>query len=116
MMEVTIERSKWLRGEADDSYLLRPSDNKMCCLGFVALAFGYTASDIELLYTPADLANGEILMPWLVKINPEHHPRDTSLCNAIIEVNDNTVSPNKDRESILTELFKTANIDIKFVD
>lgn len=35
MDKLIIDRSRWLRGEGcDASYLLRPADNKMCCLGF----------------------------------------------------------------------------------
>lgn len=36
-MKLTIDRSKWLRGDPN-SMLLRPTDGRMCCLGFLGLA------------------------------------------------------------------------------
>jgi len=47
-MKLEIDRTKWLRGEGSDaSRLLRPSDGKMCCLGFACLAAGYAPVNIE---------------------------------------------------------------------
>ena len=41
----TINRKKWLRGEGDDdSRLLRSTDNKMCCLGFLGKACGISSA------------------------------------------------------------------------
>lgn len=49
MKKVTVDRSKWLRGEGPmDSFLLRATDGKMCCLGFV-LQQAYGKTDDELL-------------------------------------------------------------------
>lgn len=43
----TVKRSKWLRGEGHgNSYLLRPNDGKMCCLGFLGIACGAEKEDI----------------------------------------------------------------------
>lgn len=47
MKVLTIDRNMWLRGEGGErSKLLRPSDGKMCCLGFDALARGLSKDDI----------------------------------------------------------------------
>jgi hypothetical protein len=43
----TVKRSQWLRGEGGYySRLLRESDKKMCCLGFLAKACGATDEQI----------------------------------------------------------------------
>lgn len=48
MKKVVVDRSKWLRGEgALNSFLLRESDGKMCCLGFV-LKQAYDKTDEDL--------------------------------------------------------------------
>ena len=42
-----VDRSKWLRGEGfQDSFLLRPADDKQCCIGFLAGACGFTKEHI----------------------------------------------------------------------
>lgn len=52
-MHFTVDRSKWLHGEgAAFSQLLRPSDEKMCCLGFRAIQSGASRSDLLGLGTP----------------------------------------------------------------
>ena len=53
-MKLTIDRSKWLRGEAN-SCLLRPSDGKMCCLGFYALSVGLSPEKITDISTPVGI-------------------------------------------------------------
>lgn len=54
-MKVIIDRTRWLRGEPHKSKLLRESDGKMCCLGFHALACGYTEEQIASKSTPIQL-------------------------------------------------------------
>lgn len=58
-MDLIIDRAKWLRGTAAvrGSYLLRKEDGKMCCLGFLALACGYTKEEIRGKSSPSDLVS-----------------------------------------------------------
>lgn len=47
LIEVTIDRKKWLHGEGTTkSKLLRKSDGKMCCIGFTCLAVGLKPQNI----------------------------------------------------------------------
>jgi hypothetical protein len=47
LKKLTIDRALWLHGEGHDvSRLLRETDGKMCCLGFLALACGAKRRDI----------------------------------------------------------------------
>lgn len=46
MKVLTIERSKWIRGDAFDTALLN-DNGKMCCLGFDAIACGLPAALID---------------------------------------------------------------------
>lgn len=51
MIKLTIDRQTWIRGDIR-SALLRSKDNKMCCLGFLSLACGYTKEEIRDRVTP----------------------------------------------------------------
>ena len=58
MLTMVVERAKWLRGEGSHtSYLLRHSDGKMCCLGFVCVTAGMTPEQISGLTAPASLVS-----------------------------------------------------------
>ena len=52
-MKLIIDRAKWLRGEgADKSYLVRDSDQKMCCLGFYGCSLGIDPSAMNTERSP----------------------------------------------------------------
>jgi hypothetical protein len=40
MTRVVINKRRWLRGDDENSMLLRKKDNKMCCIGFLARELG----------------------------------------------------------------------------
>ena len=47
MIEVVVDRTKWLRGEGHhESALLRERDGKQCCVGFLARVLGAATEDI----------------------------------------------------------------------
>lgn len=108
-MELVIERSKWLRGDMD-SYLYRTEDSKMCCLGFLACAVGYTQDEISDSCNPASLPGDRF--PGTI-VNDKG--KDTYLTNALINVNDNLDIQDADRERILKDMFKVAGIDVTFI-
>lgn len=57
-MKFTVKKSEWLRDEGGSfSYLLRRSDNKKCCLGFLALECGAKDDDIRSRDNPANVVN-----------------------------------------------------------
>lgn len=53
MINVQVDRRRWLRGDYE-SFLLRPSDNKMCCLGFVCLELGASEDEIRGVAEPGN--------------------------------------------------------------
>ncbi len=110
-MEFTVNRSSWLRGEAN-SFLLRPSDNKMCCLGFLAKKYGYSDEEIFNKDTFKSLSNIDKL--------PEEFFYGSGNLSFIIQKlmfeNDKIDISDEDREKKLTEFFKLINIDVKFED
>lgn len=60
MLEITVDRSTWLRGEGTlKSYLLRSDDGKMCCLGSFCLQMGVSVIDIKGVKSPATILNLE---------------------------------------------------------
>jgi len=57
-MKFEIDRKRWLRGEGSvNSRLLRPSDQKMCCLGFKAKALGLSDDTISNIPSPISIPN-----------------------------------------------------------
>lgn len=98
MMKVQVDRRTWLRGidsgmflEGENSYLLRGSDGKMCCLGFVCLNCGVDRSDMENIREPDRLSGQyddieDILVdhahnhlphiPDMILVNDEHNISD----------------------------------------
>jgi hypothetical protein len=43
---VVINKRRWLRGDDQNSMLLREKDNKMCCIGFLARELGCKRNEI----------------------------------------------------------------------
>jgi hypothetical protein len=114
-MQFVIKRSNWLRGEgSDDSYLLRESDGKMCCLGFYLESLG---CPLELL----DGAQGPSDVP--IKVRPKKGKwlinDDPSLCsiecNELIKANDEAGDDGVREEEII-RLFAKEGITVKFED
>jgi hypothetical protein len=65
MLEVVIDRERWLRGEGPGlSYLLRERDAHMCCIGFACIAAGMTPGVIMSQRTiDGDLRDRVMLTP-----------------------------------------------------
>ena len=113
----TIERSKWLRGEdEDESYLLRPRDGKMCCLGQVGQQCGLTDDQ---------LANKKALPSVQTNVSIDGLTREskwgdglfsTDVAAEMMIVNDVVGTSDEDRESRLSELAQQAGFSLKFVD
>ena len=116
-MKFTIDRKRWLRGEGSDkSFLLRPSDGKMCCLGFYALACGVS----EWTITGASL-------PRWAHTYPEHAQwlfgsRRSALCESPCEtlaaINDDMFSITTEaiREEKIVAVFAQYGVEVEFVD
>jgi hypothetical protein len=95
MLKVVIDRTRWLRGEPEDSYLLRSEDGKMCCLGFAELAAGATPEEITDSGAPSCVAPREGLGGLLTPLSPEESRlgykfefKDSKVCGDLMNEND----------------------------
>jgi hypothetical protein len=141
---LTIDRAKWLRGEDSvDTYLLRKRDGKMCCLGFLCLAAGFSRLDITDVGEPSDIINPNDTSDYLEGTRDEardlmDHPQiyrlyhsydvpfakepeeakyQTDACKTLIGYNDDRKYSAEEREQHLTEEFKKhLNINLIFID
>jgi hypothetical protein len=106
VVQVTVDRKKWLRGEGDTySFLLRETDQKMCCIGFLAKQIG--ASDEEILNCST--------------LNQVH----TNEANAYVDangndlaeayrINDSDAYTDTNREELLVQLGKRMGVEFTF--
>ena len=111
-LKVEIDRQKWLRGEgAKASYLLRPSDGKMCCIGFACLAAGCT---------PEQISNQQIVQSTLTNLYDtpldfRTNTGDVSL-ESLYVVNDDLDLEPSEREERLKRLGLKRGIEFTFVN
>lgn len=132
-MNVTVKRSQWFRGHGWDTAISRllitdkTSDKavnyvaypkaadigKMCCLGFTALAFGYSKEDIANVETPLGLVNSIERMPGLIDPNDCRH---SHTCMDMMAANDSDRIDDARREYKLIRLGKQVGINFTFVD
>lgn len=121
-MKLRINRAKWLHGEGDYvSYLLRPADGKMCCLGFYGQALGVPTETLAYKKSPV---GSEIFCkkaPWLGDTE-----NFSEVCGDLMEVNDscpdnqdktrpvNIVLSEPEREARLTKLFAEHGVEVEF--
>lgn len=113
-MKYIIDRTKWLRGEGSyDSYLLRSSDGKMCCLGQVSMQCGVMQDDLGGVSAPLLLADAQrILLPsWL--FDGGSHSEDATL--AMTE-NDDLDEDDGLREEILKGIFADHGDQLEFIN
>lgn len=110
--EFTIKRSKWLRGEDGDSFLLRSTDGKMCCLGQIANQCRVAKAHLKDRGTPAQVGTsiaGKI-KDFVMEGN------NTPLSYDAMKINDDEEITDKVREKRLISLFKKHGITLTFVD
>lgn len=130
LLDVTVERSKWYRGQGDEQSRLlvtvhddSEQNGKMCCLGFVCLAAGLTPDDIANRPFPAEVRNQlpivrqfpQVLEP-LLYVAGDLQAANSTHCNDIGSVNDSEDMPDTEREATLTKLGKEVGINFTFVD
>jgi hypothetical protein len=113
-MKFTIDRSKWLRGEDAkdglDSYLLRPSDGKQCCVGIYLSAIGFLDDELHGRTEDTEL---------------RHHFSEESdhqvphwLCaeSEVYGINDSSALSEPERERRIAERFAAGGVTVEFVD
>jgi hypothetical protein len=115
---LTIDRATWLRGEKN-SYLRRPSDKKMCCLGFLGKQLGVTYTRMTNRSSPGSLKSADqkkFMEVGLLTRLSDMAPFETETCSLLMSVNDQVRNITEEyRESRLKTLFKTIGIKVKFI-
>lgn len=130
-MKFTVKRSDWLRGpEAWDGArneenspnnisCLINAEGKKCCLGFLALACGYTEAELHGNPCLSDLAAlGNVKYPAALRDYDKDHNfiEDSSECDAIMDDNDDVDISDEQRERYLKQKFSKIKIAINFED
>lgn len=115
--EFVIKRSEWSRGR--ESCLL-DSNGQKCCLGFYALACGLSKSKILEETSPENLERKYYNNKWdtFLLENNKDNPwgYDSGSCTRLMEINDDNMSSDKDKEKEIKSIFKGKGIKVKFVD
>jgi hypothetical protein len=116
-MTFTITRSKWLRGETwINSYLLRESDGKQCCMGQVCQQLGVPESDLKGargVSTERINQHQELIRDFLSPENPAFHSAWVGECYC---VNDEPGLSEADREGRLASAFREHGHELIFID
>jgi hypothetical protein len=111
MEKLVIDRNIWLRGERN-SYLLRKSDKKKCCIGILMSSLLNIADD-KILGKSTTISNEQLVrlipqkMEWL---------KNSSTMDEFYYINDNSTISDEEREKKLTELFAAQNIEVEFIN
>lgn len=107
---LVIDRAKW-----GTKFLLSSvDDDRMCCLGFLAIKCGADQTEIEDEGSPYETPN----INWpaaFIRIGHDFNHKkiikDSNLCKRMMAINDSE-DPNKERKLII--LFKQAGIKLSF--
>lgn len=122
MLKVTIDRQLWIRGASNNnSYLLRDSDNKMCCLGFACVAAGIPKKDINQVREPASvegIKNIRTLEQLLSKsiLTEEDRKENSRVCINLMMINDDPGINANEREYMIKQFGLEVNIDFEFIN
>ncbi len=116
-MKLVIDRTRWLRGDPN-SFLLRSGDNKMCCLGFLAKACGYTEEQITNVGAPNGTVYKGYKDLWPEGITSGHRKSTwhSQITEDLMGTNDSSITNDADRESRLIDLFSQIGVEVEFVD
>lgn len=121
MLEVVIDRTKWLRGEGGfRSSLLRESDSKMCCIGFACLAAGMSEEMIVERSTMASIRHHPALCDQipdsLAGLFAPDGPWENSTCEALYARNDEIDLAEAEREARIISGGAKAGLEFKFIN
>lgn len=125
MMKVVIDRSTWYRGlGGNESMLVRSSDGRMCCLGFVGRMCGYAPAElrhpdpeeqVKDLHRMEERFSSYRKNLWPeALLGREGRIRNTSLTDELVTVNDDPLISEEERERRIAELLAAAGIDASF--
>lgn len=113
-LTVVIQRENWIRGEdPSDSFLLRESDRKMCCLGFALCAARVPHKVLRGRGAP--LSVGAALLPkrmlWLLTHGATMNSPDGE---ELMRLNDDTSTAEDEREKGIKVIFAEHNVKVTF--
>lgn len=134
LIRVEIQRSKWLRGKGVG--MLRDSCGLQCCLGFVAVAAGFSEDAIYEQNTVSDMCDGldnsiETIQNVLIRplVHIDHADEDdedddqnivgitgSTLENDLVMINDAEGIDDTERETRLNQHAAKGGIEFVFVD
>jgi hypothetical protein len=118
--EFVVDRIKWLRGEGSlESSLFRPTDGKMCCLGFYGKACGLTEEDMKHLGAPFQVRNIVNNFPeemmWLVEKLEQRYDSSPD-CYCAMSTNDAGILTDDEREEKIKTIFAKHGITVAFIN
>jgi hypothetical protein len=110
-MKLVIDRTKWLRGEGYSvSKLLRSSDHKMCCIGFLCADLGIPESELlDVAGSHSQPFSCELPLWLAVRKDTE------SDLQQAYNINDE-IFPDAEREQRLTEIFARHDVEVEFIN
>jgi len=109
-MKLTIDRSRWLRGEGtDSSFLQRPTDQKQCCVGMYLASLGVEEEKLDGVLSAQGVKDLPEGAGWLLT-----SCLSSSAADELYSVNDDEDIRESERESRVAVLFKVAGIDVEF--
>lgn len=112
MKTLVIDKSQWYRGMIESSMLRRPSDGKMCCLGFYALSCGLSKDAITTRRAPSEVDSWDTN---LIKVTPSGTRINSSLCCRLMRYNDDDSGiSDAVRQKRLRILFKRLGVKVVF--
>ena len=117
MKVLTIERSKWLRGHVEESYL-RDDQGRMCCLGFDAVACGLTPEQITWIAEPSELDTDGLPEEYIRhRFMFDREAVSMPIEHAIRINDDSSYLHDSDREAALIPVLKQLGYDdVQFID
>lgn len=117
MKTLVIDRKTWFRGRGHvNSSLLR--GEAMCCLGFAAIQLCEAKPiDISGVASPQS-TEGAVLGRFrkLGLVDLSGLPRNTKECFDLMTLNDDPSILDNERESLLTERFRSIGIQAQFIN
>lgn len=115
-MKLVIDRSKWLRGEGwEQSALLRRSDEKMCCLGFLGEACGVSRISMLGKGSPRRLDKEEKALYPTALIVDYNTENGLSPMGELMMINDDPNLSEETRESLIIDRMSTFDIEVEFI-
>lgn len=115
-MKLVIDRKRWIRGE-ELSFLLRPTDERMCCLGFYGLACGVPKASLRVQANPRFAAGfSEVEQAgWLFKNGPLYGYSHSNDAIRLMKINDAEDIADTDRETQIAAIFAKHGVEVEFV-